>query len=134
VTTRQLIDSLFEGPADVVLGHSSDGYVHRIFFTDPTRVEPDYRRYGLATKLYQELKKVLRLQGKKRVGGEVLSQVPLNIRHKVFGKPDMMSDDIDELPDQEVRRRLPVEPPEYEGEEGGYLLNTPKVFVRNKIR
>ena len=160
MTCRQHIDSLFEAPADVVLGHSSDGYTYRLYFEDPrggsatadsekvaelvyyyppgrrdyaevisVHVEPDYRRYGLATKLYQELKKELKLRGTKWVGGEVLSQIPFDIRNKVFGKPDMVSDDLEELPVSELRKRIPQKPAEL-GDTG----SQPKVFVRNKVR
>jgi ribosomal protein S18 acetylase RimI-like enzyme len=88
---------------------------------------PAYRRQGLATALYHELGATLQQRGVKRVAGDVLSTVPMDIRKKVFGKIVSTADSIRNFDETEARDRLPKTPPE-DMNYGG-----PRVYVENRV-
>lgn len=100
---------------------------NRYAHLDEVSVEPDFQKKGVGSALYREMAAELQSRRVTHIGGDVVSEVPMNIRKSVFGKFDMVSDDINELTESEARERLPATPPDMDDFGGD------KVFVRNKI-
>lgn len=101
------------------------GYAH----VDELFVSPEFQRRGIASALYRELATELQNRGVTHLGGDVMSQIPMDIRKKIFGKFDYIADDLRKMTEAKARK---IVPKKYEDSDPRYG-DTGKVFVRNKI-
>lgn len=116
-------------------GHVQLGYISFSYTAKQSRyadlnevfIAPHSRRKGVASALYTEAAQILRADGCRMIGGEVLSQAVMNLRLKQFGPFDLICDDQREMTEKEARAILPPAPPDE------MANNCRKVFVRNRL-
>lgn len=69
-------------------------------------VEPSHRKQGIAEALYRRLGRELQAKGVEDVGGRIAAQVTFDLRQKVFGKAENVSDIFQDIDPAAARAQL----------------------------